>query len=94
MRKIKPQKIERAEVSLEPAREIFPHFGISLEHLPEAKKWKVGETYYVALELKQTDLSVHSRKEEEHGHVGFEITGLEVLKGYKKDAKELPDKED
>lgn len=77
-----------------PPREVYPHFSISTEHLPEAKKWKIGETYYVLLELKQTDLSIHSNKEEEHGHAGFEITGVEVQKGKKKDYKELPPKEE
>lgn len=97
MRKIKPHVIKREGVrSLDEAMptEIYPHFGISTEHLPEAKKWKIGETYYVLLEVKMTDLSIHSHKEEEHGNAGFEITGLEIEKERKENYKELPDKEE
>lgn len=90
MRKIKPESYNEGPMSLE-KREFYPHLHLSLKHLPEAEKWKIGETYYVLLELKQTDLSVHSHKEETNGNAGFEITGLEVQKKPKKDYRELPD---
>lgn len=91
MRIIKPKKIENnGPISLESPREVYPHFSIPIEHLPEAKKWDIGKTYYVTLELRQSDMSMHKSKRAEFGHVGFDITGIEVTKG-SKSKKELPD---
>lgn len=93
MREIKPETYE-AEMSLEPSKENYPHFGISLNHLPEAKKWEIGETYYITLEIKQTHLDTFENKKTEGGHAGFDITGIEVVddKSFKKTKnKELPD---
>ncbi len=90
MRKIKPEKIEKAEATLDAPREYYPHLGISLEHLPEARDWKIGETYCVTLEVKQTGLEIHESKHGKGGHASFDITGIEVEKKAKS-REELPD---
>ena len=93
IRKIKPRKIGN-ELSLDEPRLVFPSFHIELEHLPEAKKWEIGVTYHIALEIKQTSIEVSENKDgEERGHVGFDITGIEVLKNTKHNSshKKLPD---
>lgn len=90
MRKITPKTIGK-EMSLEEPTKIFPRFDISLEYLPEAKKWEVGETYKVTLHIKQTD--VHMMDKEE-GHVGFDIVAIEAKGKAKKSDKELPDLEE
>jgi len=98
MRKIKSIKQDKDEIAtLEPTREMYPTFYIGLEHLPEAKKWEIGKTYYVTLELKETGMSMHKNGEgKEHGDVNFDITGIEVEKNKKSDSdyKELPDKDE
>lgn len=59
MRKIKPKSYGS---ELGPIREksdkIYPRIHIDLEHIPEAKKWKVGDTYHIEMELKMTGLSI------------------------------------
>lgn len=35
----------------------YPSIRIDLQHIPEAKKWKVGETYKVSMMLKMTGIS-------------------------------------
>ena len=55
-----------------------PHFGISIEHLPEAKEWKIGKTYKVTLKIKQTGISMHKGSDgKEMGHADFEVMGIE-----------------
>ena len=78
MRKIKPMKMGMDMV--EPSKPMYPHFSIETEHLPEAKKWEIGKTYYVTLELKQKDMMLHKEGDKEMGHVGFDVTGIEVVK--------------
>lgn len=76
-------------------REHYPYFDSELKHLPEAKKWKVGEKYYVLLEVKMKRLSVTKSEDgEERGSAGFDITGIEVQKKPKKDYRDLPSKDD
>lgn len=91
MRKIKPQKSETTDVCIEEPREHYPYFSIDIEHLPEAKKWSIGSTYYVTLELKETGIDVYKNKKEEGGNVRFDITGIEVTNKKKENYKELPD---
>lgn len=95
MKKIKPMKMG-GEMAMSPysPREVYPHFSIDLKNLPEAKDWEVGDTYYITLELRQSDMSMHKGEGAENGHVGFDITGIEVLKDKPKadkKYKELPD---
>jgi len=80
MRKIKPEKFgDMAEMPMAEAKR-YPNFYISTKHLPEAKKWEVGQTYHIALEIKQTGISMHKDKEnKEEGNADFEITAIEVL---------------
>ena len=60
MRKIEPKKYEGitntpAKVSEKP---VYPNFRIELVHLPEAKKWEIGDEYTVILKLKMTGISI------------------------------------
>lgn len=62
MRKITPKTdkfMQSAPVGLSKgeSQPIYPTFRIELEHLPEAKKWKLGETHNVMLGLKLVALS-------------------------------------
>jgi len=94
IRKIKPRKVGN-EMTLDEPRLVFPTFHIELKHLPEARKWNIGTTYHIALEIKQTSIEVSKgRNGEERGHAGFDITGIEVLKNSDHNSshkKELPD---
>lgn len=53
-------------------KKVYPMFRIDLDHLPEAKKWEVGETYKVELHLKQVGIS-QSRFQND---VEFEVIGI------------------
>ncbi|MFA7257644.1 MAG: hypothetical protein WC047_08735, partial [Kiritimatiellales bacterium] len=60
MRKIKPKKDEMmmegpAKHASEP---IYPRFRIELDHLPEAKKWKIGKEYEINLKVKMVGISM------------------------------------
>lgn len=37
---------------------VYPRFRIDLEHLPEAKKWRVGEEYEISMRVKMMGLSI------------------------------------
>lgn len=67
--------------------EIYPSFRIDLEHLPEAKDWKVGSNYRVTLDLKQVGL--HVGKNEYDNSAEFEIHGIETDDN-KKSGKKAP----
>lgn len=77
-RKIKPEKMEKI-MAMESPKENYPHFGISLMHLPEAKDWEIGKEYNISLKLKQTSMDMHKNKEgKEMGNAGFDIVGIKV----------------
>lgn len=39
------------------SKPIYPTVRIDLDHLPEAKDWKVGTTYHLEMDVKMTGLS-------------------------------------
>lgn len=62
MRKIKPKQDEYTVgigmgKKKEKAKPVYPTFRIDLDHLPEAKDWKVGKTYMISMKVKQVGLS-------------------------------------
>lgn len=62
MRDIKPKTDSYAEPSLGSlkkvkARPVYPTFRIDLEHLPEAKNWKLNKEYTIEMKLKLVGLS-------------------------------------
>lgn len=59
---------------MESPKPIFPTIRIDLEHMPEAKKWKLGQSYNVEFELKLVGLS-QSRFD---NSCEFEIHGVET----------------
>ena len=70
-RKVSPEK---NLIMAEPKRDYYPSVHLPLAVIPEAKKWKVGETYEISLKVKQTGVS-----ENEHGgNVSFDILGIKV----------------
>ena len=80
MRKIQPEKI-KGETPLDMPKEHYPRFNIDIKHLPEVKDWKIGNTYYLTLEIKQTGLSIYKNEDrEDTGSADFDITGIEVVK--------------
>lgn len=59
LRKIKP-KTESYMVNASKKGEsepIYPRFSLDLDHIPEAKDWKIGETYNIEFKVKMTGLS-------------------------------------
>lgn len=75
MRKVKP--MGAGELPGKLPSKMYPSIHIDFKTLPEAEKWKVGESYNVALVIKQT--SVH--QDENGGGASFEIRGVKVLNG-------------
>lgn len=78
MRKVVPEKDKYAEgpgLKQVESKPRYPTLRFQLKDLPEAKKWKVGETYHVELDLKMSGISIsrwdNSAEFEIHG-VGTE----------------------
>lgn len=70
--KIKPQKFDRLEtVASEPS---YPSFSIDLKAFPDAKDWKVGETYKIEMTVRQSSMNQYKKG---NGSVGFEILEME-----------------
>ena len=59
MRKIIPKTESMMVNAMKPqkSRPEYPTVRIDLEHIPEAKKWKLGESYHVEMTLKMVALS-------------------------------------
>ena len=80
MRKIKPEEEKYMESSpvtgypkkgKEPVK-TYPRLRLEHKFFPEAKKWEVGKTYRVELELKMTGLSIAKFQNDSE----FDITGF------------------
>lgn len=61
-------------------REYYPTFSIPVSALPEAKTWKVGAKYPIALQVKQVAL----REERGDARVEFEVHGAAAMGGEEK----------
>lgn len=59
MRKIKPKTDSMMINAVKPqkSKPVYPTFRIDLEHIPEAKKWKLGESYNIEITGKMVSLS-------------------------------------
>lgn len=53
----------------------YPSFSVKLEDIPEAKKWEVGETYKLVIEVKQKGL----RESEDRSEVDFEVRKIKAV---------------
>lgn len=69
LRNIKPKIIKKGGMIAEsvPAKTTtekqYPRFEIGLVHLPEAKKWPVGETYRIEMEVEMVGLRMSEHKD-------------------------------
>jgi hypothetical protein len=93
MRNIEGRKIGKDGLYPEMAERkgdvVYPTFHIGIQHLPEAKDWKIGSTYDITLRVKQTGVHI-SRNESSKKDIGdasFEILGIEPHGPAKKAAK-------
>lgn len=83
MRKITPES--SAEMYGEPMsigeakkRVYYPSTSFDNKTLPEAKDWKVGETYLVTLKLKMKGISQRTGSDgKERGNYDFDIVGID-----------------
>ncbi len=60
MKKVIPQK---QGIDSSPEEKRYPFIHLSSKELPELKKWEVGKTYKIILEIKQKSMSEDSNKE-------------------------------
>lgn len=77
MRAVKPEPMDKMMAerpSKGEAKKVYPHFRIDLKHLPEAKKWEVGNKYLVTLEMEQTGISMS----EYDNSASFDIYGIKA----------------
>lgn len=77
---------DRPSVSSKP---IYPSFRIDLEHMPEAKDWKVGNDYEITMKVKMTGIS-QSRYQND---AEFEIREIETTEGDNDDDETKDDNE-
>lgn len=78
LKKVKPESHDGDMIKAN--EKFYPTVQFDFQTLPEAKKWEVGKTYRIELDIKQT--SLHENKH--GGGAGFEIRGIKVLKAGKK----------
>ena len=71
-KKVTPTKMEMAK----PSREYYPSLSLPLKDIPAAEEWEVGETYEIALKVRQTSISKDDG--EEGGRVGFDILAVKT----------------
>lgn len=75
-----------AEVFDRPA--LFPpSFNVDSKQMPEIKRWEVGHTYHLEIEIKQTSKYQNQRN---HTDAGFDIVAYRVVK---KSIADLTDEE-
>lgn len=55
-------------------RKFYPHLRLEHEFFPETKKWEVGKTYKIELEVKMTGLSIAKFQNDSE----FDITGYDL----------------
>lgn len=70
--------------------EIWPTFRIELIHLPEAKKWKIGEEYTISMKVKMTGIS-QSRFQND---AEFEIKEIEAEGSTEDDSEDTSESKD
>lgn len=61
----------------EKADVMHPRISIPLDALPEAKDWKVGQTYDVTVRLKQTGMHLSKGEGREGGEATFDLVGIQ-----------------
>ena len=60
---------------------IFPKVSLSHKDLPEAKSWKIGQTYTVEMEIKMVSTRQSDRKDDEYGNEStFDIKKIGIKK--------------
>lgn len=77
MRKIEPktdEMMESSPIGMKKGKpqKIYPHITLRHEFFPETKKWEVGKTYKVEMEMKMTGLSISRFQNDSE----FEVTGF------------------
>lgn len=87
MRKVKPYKWH-SEMKKSEDEGVLPNISLPLSAIPEAKKWEVGKTYLVTLQVEMTRLSIGGGgmdmgPSSSDGSVGFEVYGVEAGKEVK-----------
>lgn len=70
-----------------PMEPMLPGLYFDFKQLPEAKKWEVGETYYLRVKVRQSSMSQHKNSP---GTASFEVLGVEVVDGPKPKPKAKP----
>ena len=82
MTKLKPVKPQK--LGGEVAEKYYPSLHLSDKDLPAIKKWKVGKTYNLTVQVRQTSLSVDDRGT----HASFEIRKIAHNDSYSKELKQ------
>lgn len=81
MRKITPESPKEmyGEMPMNSdAKVLYPTICFDTNTLPEAKDWKVGTTYKLALEITMTGTSQRKGRDgKETGHFDFDVVGIE-----------------
>lgn len=71
-------------------RQYYPTLHLDLDYIPEAKKWEVGKTYKIEIEVKMVGKSESKfQKSAEFDIVGIEADG----EGYDSDDEKAEDQE-
>lgn len=85
MRKVKPKNMKDQMKAMD-KEDIYPRICLPIDSIPEAKKWEIGKTYLVTLQLEMTSLSMGGggmMSSSEGGCADFEVYGVEAGKEVK-----------
>lgn len=76
LKKVTPEKWRGPEaVSTKKVEEHYPSFTLKLQDIPEAKKWDIGKTYRLEIEVELKSM----RADEKESTTGFDIKKVRAL---------------
>ena len=84
LKKVTPEKWGGVEAS--PSKKVeehYPSFTLKLQDIPEAKKWDIGKTYRLEIEVELKSM----RADEKESTAGFDVKKVRALSKAGKDAK-------
>jgi hypothetical protein len=83
MRKVKPQNMKDQMKKMD-SQDIYPEIRLPLSSIPEAKKWEIGKTYQITLEVELTSIGGGGMMPSSgDGNAAFEVYGVEAGKEVK-----------
>ena len=75
LRKVTPETFGAMKMESPKVHKYYPSFTVPMSDIPEAKKWKVGSSYKLVVEVVQTAV----RMDENRQDITFEVKKIKAL---------------